>query len=57
MQERHEAIYATTVASAGERRALLQLSTRSDARGLGQLALHLAALLATGSAVALARGS
>jgi fatty acid desaturase len=57
MQERHEAIYATTAASAGERRALLQLSTRSDARGLGQLALHLAALLATGSAVALARGS
>jgi fatty acid desaturase len=57
MQERHEAIYATTAASAGERRAALQLSTRSDARGLGQLALHLAALLATGSAVALARGS
>jgi hypothetical protein len=57
MAERHEAIYATTAAAADERRALLRLSTRSDARGLAQLALHLAALLATGTAVALARGS
>jgi fatty acid desaturase len=57
MRERHEAIYATTAAAANERRALLQLSTRSDARGLGQLALHLAALLAAGSTLALARGS
>jgi fatty acid desaturase len=52
-----EAIYATAAASAGERRALLQLAARSDRRGLAQLALHLSALLATGSAVALARGS
>ena len=33
------------------------LAARSDRRGLAQLALHLSALLATGSAVALARGS
>jgi len=52
-----EAIYATAVASAGERRALLRLATRSDRRGLAQLALHLSALLSTGSALALARGS
>ncbi|HSA82243.1 MAG TPA: fatty acid desaturase [Geminicoccaceae bacterium] len=57
MQGRQEAIYATTAAAAGDRRALLRLSARSDARGLVQLALHLAALLATGGAVALARGS
>jgi len=57
MRERHAAIYATMAAAADERRALLQLSARSDLRGLAQLALHLAALLATGSAVALARGS
>ena len=57
MRERHAAIYGTTAAAADERRALLHLSARSDAHGLGQLAHHLAALLATGSAVALARGS
>jgi fatty acid desaturase len=57
MGERHEAIYATTAATADERRALLRLSARSDGRGLVQLARHLAALLVTGSAVALARGS
>jgi fatty acid desaturase len=57
MRERREAIYATTAAPAGERRALLRLAARSDRRGLAQLALHLAALLATGTALALARGS
>jgi fatty acid desaturase len=57
MQERLEVIYATTAASAAERRALLELAARSDRRGLAQLALHLAALLATGTALALARGS
>ncbi|MCE3249470.1 MAG: rhizopine catabolism protein, partial [Geminicoccaceae bacterium] len=54
MQERLEAIDATTAA---ERRALLGLAARSDRRGLAQLALHLVALLATGTALALARGS
>ena len=57
MHAAQEAIYATAAASAGERRALLRLAARSDRRGLAQLALHLSALLATGSAVALARGS
>ena len=57
MRERSEAIYATTAASAAERRALLALAARSDRRGLGQLGLHLAALLATGTLVALARGA
>ena len=57
MRERSEAIYATTLASAAARRALLALAARSDRRGLRQLGLHLAALLATGTLVALARGA
>ena len=57
MREGQEAIYATTAAAVGERRALLGLAARSDRRGIGQLALHLTALLATGAALALARGS
>jgi fatty acid desaturase len=57
MQERPAAIYATTAASAAERRALSALAARSDRRGLAQLARHLAALLATGTALAFARTS
>lgn len=45
------AIYATTTASDRERRALVRLAARSDARGLAQLGLHAAALLATGALV------
>jgi fatty acid desaturase len=57
MRAGQDAIYATTAATASERRALLELATRSDLRGLGQLGLHVAALLATGWVVWLARGS
>ena len=57
MRPASDAIYATTAASAAERRALLALAARSDRRGLGQLGLHLLALLAAGAGVALARGS
>ena len=49
------AIYAT--AAAGERTALVCLSTRSDRKGLLQLGCHLVALLATGAVVWVARGS
>jgi fatty acid desaturase len=57
MRRGHDAIYATTAAPARERAALLRLATRSDGKGLGQLALHLGALLAAGTGVAFARGS
>jgi fatty acid desaturase len=57
MRAGQDAIYATTAASASERRALLRLAARSDLRGLGQLALHVLALVATGTGVALAQGS
>jgi fatty acid desaturase len=57
MRAGRDAIYATGTAGAGERAALLSLAARSDLQGLGQLALHLLALLATGASVALARGS
>jgi fatty acid desaturase len=51
------AIYATTGAAQDERRQLLRLAERSDRHGLGQLAAHLAALLASGACVLAARGS
>jgi fatty acid desaturase len=57
MRAGQDAIYATTAATASERRALLELATRSDLRGLGQLGLHVTSLLATGWVVWLARGS
>ena len=53
MSEWLEAIYATTAAARGRARgAAAARAQRSDRRGLGQLALHLAALLATGAGVA-----
>jgi fatty acid desaturase len=57
MRAGQDAIYATTAASAAERRALLRLAPRSDLQGLSQLGLHLLALLATGGVVALAPGT
>jgi fatty acid desaturase len=57
MRAGRDAIYATGTAGASERAALLRLAARSDLRGLGQLALHGAALLAAGAGVALAQGS
>ena len=49
------AIYAT--ARSERRESLLRLATRSDARGLAQLACHLGALCATGALVWSARGT
>jgi fatty acid desaturase len=57
MRAGRDAIYATGRAGATERAALLGLAVRSDRSGLGQLALHLLALLAAGTLVAIARGS
>ncbi len=57
MRAGRDAIYATATAGAGERAALLGLAARSDLSGLGQLGLHLVALLAAGTLVAIARGS
>jgi fatty acid desaturase len=57
VNRRRDPVYATGAAGEVERRGLLRLAGRSDRRGLGQLALHLAGLLATGSAVLAARGS
>ena len=56
MNRRRDPVYATAAAGDVERRRLLRLAERSDRRGLGQLALHLAALLATAAAVLAARG-
>ena len=50
-----DAVYAT--ARPAERNALLHLSARSDRKGLGQLACHLCALLATGALVWSARSA
>ena len=50
-------IYATGGAARDERAELLRLAQRSDRHGLGQLALHLAALAVSGAGVVLARGS
>jgi fatty acid desaturase len=55
MRAGRDAIYATGGAGARERAALLALAARSNLRGLGQLGLHLVALLATGAGVALAQ--
>src|SRR5688500_12643925 len=49
------AVYAT--ARQNEREQLLRLAVRSDARGLAQLACHLAALCATGALVWSARST
>ena len=50
-----DAIYAT--ARPAERNALLRLATRSDRKGLVQLAGHLSALFATGALVCAARNT
>ncbi len=52
-----DAVYATTAAAPAERAQLLRLALRSDAEGIRQLALHLAALLAGAAGVLLAQGS
>jgi fatty acid desaturase len=57
MGKRGDAVYATGAAAEGERQRLLQLAQRSDQQGLGQLAMHLAALLASAAAVLAARGA
>jgi fatty acid desaturase len=57
MSKRRDAVYATGAAASGERQRLLQLAQRSDRQGLGQLAIHLAALLASGAAVLAAGGT
>jgi fatty acid desaturase len=51
------AVYATGKAGRSERQHLLRLAARSDRQGVLQLAGHLAALLASGTAVLAARGS
>src|SRR5262245_17521894 len=53
---RSNAIYATS-ARAEERAELVRLAARSDAKGLVQLACHLAALVATGTLVWSMRGT
>jgi fatty acid desaturase len=50
-----DAVYAT--ARPAERNALLHLTTRSDRKGLAQLACHLCALFATGALVWYARNT